>query len=133
MEDILKSEVAKPDSRVEALEAEKACLAKEIEALKAAATPSRNHQTLSPASSQSSTDEEKREDNVRKMYIKTKRQYDILHSVANNLVTCTRSVDLSSFGEFGMYMKKLRSALDVDDGAQNRHALVLRKTDDEDD
>jgi hypothetical protein len=51
---------------------------------------------------------------VRKMYIKVKRQYDILHSVANDLAICTRSMDLSSFGEFGTYMNKLRNSLDMD-------------------
>jgi len=135
LEDVLKSQAEKFDPRLQALEDDKARLTKEVETLKTAATAFRQHQTLSPVPSQSSsTDEEKREDNVRKMYIKTKRQYDILHSVANNLATCTRSMDLSSFGEFGVYMKKLRSSLDLDDGsASTRQALVLRKMDDEDD
>ncbi|KAF2827678.1 hypothetical protein CC86DRAFT_349360 [Ophiobolus disseminans] len=133
LEDILKSQAARSDPRIEALEDEKTRLAKEIETLKTPAKLYGTHSTLSPAPFQSSTDEDKREDNVRKMYIKTKRQYDILHSVANNLVTCTRSMDLSSFGEFGMYVKKLRASLDVDDSARDRHALVLRRVDDDDD
>lgn len=56
-------------------------------------------------------DEETKENNVRKMYMKTKRQYDVLHAVCSNLVTCTRSIELSSFGEFGGYVRQLRDCL----------------------
>jgi hypothetical protein len=116
------------------LEDENARLVKELDTLKAA-TISRPLLALSPVPSQSSsTDDDKRESNVRKMFVRTKRQYDVLLSVASNLVICTRSMDLSSFGEFGRYMKKLRSTLDLakERTGPGAHALVLRQQDDDD-
>lgn len=129
--DILKSQPSKSDPRIAELETANASLAQEVESLKAAVKTSRSQPTLSPVPSQASSDEEKREDNVRKMYIKTKRQYDIMHSVAQNLVSCTRSMDLSIFGEFGVYMKKLRGCLEGNGGGKQGNggsrAVVLKK------
>jgi hypothetical protein len=114
---------------VASLQSGKAQLVAGIERLRVATRPSRNESTLSsgPLLS-SSANEDKREDNVRKMYIKTKRQYDILRSVANDVATCTRSMDLSSFGEFGKYMRKLRASLNPEeDGGHDGQALNVRK------
>jgi hypothetical protein len=117
LQDILKSKTEHEHTRkqVQTLQDDKARLLAENESLKAIASTSHKLPTLPPVpSSSSSTDEERRDENVRKMYIKVKRQYDILHSVANELAVCTRSIDLSSFGEFGTYMRKLRNSLDTD-------------------
>jgi hypothetical protein len=118
LNDILKAknEEEHTQEQVESLQNDKARLLAENETLKAVASAPRKIPTLSPvpSSSSSSTEEERRDENVRKMYIKVKRQYDILHSIANDLAICTRSMDLSSFGEFGTYMKKLRNSLDMD-------------------
>jgi hypothetical protein len=122
------------EERLHTLEDENARLVKELDTVKAA-TISRPLLALSPVPSQSSsTDDDKRESNVRKMFVRTKRQYDVLLSVASNLVICTRSMDLSSFGEFGRYMKKLRSTLDLakERTGPGAHALVLRQQDDDD-
>jgi hypothetical protein len=117
LQDILKSKTEDQHTReqVQSLQNDKARLLAENKTLKAMTSTSHKLPTLSPVPSSSSyTDEETRDENVRKMYIKVKRQYDILHSVANELAVCTRSIDLSSFGEFGTYMRKLRNSLDTD-------------------
>lgn len=133
VDNILKNSAASA-TKVETLETENGRLLHEVETLKAAATTFRSPPMLSSAPSSISSDEGKREENVRKMFVTTKRKYDILQSAASNLVTCTRSMDLSCFGEFGGYVKKLRGALDLGDGSQSsRQALVLRKADDDDD
>jgi hypothetical protein len=127
LQEILKSKTEDEHTReqVQILQNDKARLLAENETLKTMSSAVRKLPTLSPVpSSSSSTDEERRDENVRKMYIKVKRQYDILHSVANELAVCTRSMDLSSFGEFGSYLKKLRNSLDTDgrasaEGTQN--------------
>ncbi|KAH7095214.1 hypothetical protein FB567DRAFT_511999 [Paraphoma chrysanthemicola] len=100
-------------------------LAKEVETLRVAAS-SNPRPTLSPVPSQSSasTDEDKREDNVRIMFVRTKRQYDILFSVANNLAICTRSMDLSSFGDFGRHLKRLRTTLETDIGVHGAKSIT---------
>jgi hypothetical protein len=134
LNDILKFKAQQKEyqEQNQTLQNDKSRLVAEVEYLKAAQS-ARSLSTSSPVPSLSSfTNDEKREDNVRKMYIKTKRQYDILHSVANDLATCTRSMDLSSFGEFGKYLRKLRASLDVEDGACNRQAHGLRRLDDND-
>jgi hypothetical protein len=59
-------------------------------------------------------DEERKEDNVRKSYVRVKRQYDILRAAAKDLSECTRSLDLSSFSEFGRYMERLRAPLEAE-------------------
>jgi chromosome segregation ATPase len=108
--------------RVTSLETENARLTKEINTLKAAtASSSQSRIATSPVPSQSSsTDEEWRVDNIRKVYSKIRLQYDILHSAANSLVSCTRTMDLSSFGEFGKCMKKLKNALYSESGQAKR-------------
>lgn len=97
--------------QVSTLQATNAALTKELESLKEA-----KRSTLSPAPSSScgscSTEDQLRENNVRKIYLKVKRRYDHLQSVAVNLNTCTRGMDLTSFGEFGAYLKQLKVALD---------------------
>jgi hypothetical protein len=131
LNDIPKHSAEQKDTQeqVASLQRGKAQLAAEIEILRVATRPSRNGTILSPGPLlSSSANEDKREDNVRKMYIKTKRQYDILRSVANDLATCTRSMDLSSFGEFGKYMRKLRASLNLEeDGGHDGQALDVRK------
>lgn len=91
-------------------------LVQEIEKLKAEKNlPSWRFAMPSPAPSSSiSTDDEKKLDNIRKTYAKVKRRFDNLHSIAINITKCTRSMDLSSFGEFGQYLRKLKAALDED-------------------
>jgi hypothetical protein len=77
-------------------------------------TPSsQNCTTLSPVPSNnsSSSEEEKKVENIRKTYMKVKKQLDSLHAAAVNITTCTRSMDLTSFGEFGQYIRQLRKAL----------------------
>lgn len=69
--------------------------------------------SASPFRSTASVDEQKTE-GVRRMYVKIKRKHDNLHSVLINLETCTRSMNLSSFGEFGRIMKQVRAALEED-------------------
>jgi hypothetical protein len=134
LDNILKSHLAASDIKVKSLETQNARLLHEVVTLKAAATSFRSLPTLSPAPSSICSDEDKRKENVRKMFVTTKRKYDILQSAASNLVTCMRSMDLSCFGEFGGCVKKLRDALDPGDGSQSsRQALILRKADDDDD
>lgn len=50
--------------------------------------------------------------NIRKTYIMVKKRYDNLHSVASNISTAARGWDYGSFGEFGAYLKQLKTALD---------------------
>ncbi|KAH9880143.1 hypothetical protein J1614_002169 [Plenodomus biglobosus] len=69
--------------------------------------------SASPFRSIGPVDEQKNE-GIRRTYVKIKRKYDILHSVLKSLETCTRSMDLSSFGEFGRCMRLVRSALEED-------------------
>lgn len=135
LEDILKPKSEEKDVReqVERLKKDNARLLAEIVTLKAKAASSNDRSDLSPvpSSTSSAAGEDKKEDNVRKMYIKTKRQHDILQAVANDLATCTRSMDLSSFGEFGRYMKKLRGALEIEDGGQIRPVSNVLKADED--
>jgi hypothetical protein len=72
--------------------------------------------TLSPAPSSHSSlsNEDQKAENLRRTYLKVKRRFDNLHSVCVNLATCTRSMDLSSFGEFGRYLDQLKAALEED-------------------
>jgi hypothetical protein len=135
LNDILKPKAEEKGTSddMEASKKEIARLSAENVALKAKAASSQSRSTLSPVpSSTGSTDEDRREDNVRKIYIKTKRQYDVLLAVANNLITCTRAMDLTCFGEFGNYMVKLRKAIEGDNSTLNRLAPVVAKQDDDD-
>jgi len=71
---------------------------------------------LSPAPSQSSAsfDGQIKSDNIRKTYIKVKRRYNTLRSAADDLSTTTRNMDLTSFGEFGSCLRRLKLAMDED-------------------
>jgi len=75
-------------------------------------TPSVQH---SPFRSTAAVEEQK-VDNIRKTYATIKRRFDMLHSVAVNLSTCTRSMEASTFGEFGQYLRQLRAVLEEDGG-----------------
>jgi hypothetical protein len=138
LEDILKpkSEDKDAQQQLESLRKDNTRLSVENAALKAATAmgPFQSRSLLSPApsSTSSSASDDKKEDNVRKMYIKTKRQHDILQAVANDLVKCTRSMDLSSFGEFGRYVNKLKVTLEVDDGGHVRPVANVLKADEDD-
>lgn len=84
-----------------------------------AAEPSQPSQLLSPAPSSvtsyaPTTTEERKEENIRKTYIRVKRRFDNLHAAAGDLTNCTRGMDLSSFGQFGQYLRQLKRALDED-------------------
>jgi len=135
LDNILKSQpAAECDTKVEILKTENARLVQELETLKAAATTLRS--TISPVPSSVYSDEDKKEENVRKMFVATKRKYDILVSVAAELITYTRSMDLSCFGDFGKEIKRLRKALESTDKSQSDpRARLMRKAhdDDEDD
>jgi hypothetical protein len=100
--------------------------------LKANAVSSQNCTILSPVpSSISSADDDRKEDNIRRIYIKTKRQYDVLLAATKNLLTCTRSMDLSCFGEFGSYMAKLRKVLEGEASSRSDRAQIVFKEDDD--
>ena len=64
--------------------------------------------------------ESPKEDNIRKVYTKTKRRFDSLHSVAMQLVHCTRTIDLIAWGEFGRCLGKLREILNEDEKERAR-------------
>jgi hypothetical protein len=138
LEDILKPKSEEKDAQqeLETLRKTHTRLSVEIAALKTAtavgSSQSRSLLSPAPSSTSSSASDDKKDDNVRKMYIKTKRQHDILQAVANDLMSCTRSMDLSSFGEFGRYMKKLKGALEADDGGQVRPVANVMKADGDD-
>ncbi|KAF1956533.1 hypothetical protein CC80DRAFT_504372 [Byssothecium circinans] len=76
-----------------------------------------------PSPSAASSDSQTRDENLRKTFITVKRKYDNLHSTCENISTATRGMDLSSFGEFGRYVKTMRSTMNdesapsVDEGA----------------
>ncbi|KAF2129960.1 hypothetical protein P153DRAFT_431040 [Dothidotthia symphoricarpi CBS 119687] len=70
---------------------------------------------FSPAPSSASTTDEKKTENIRTTFIKVNRKYSALRSVAAKLTTCTRTMDLSSFGEFGKYCRQLGMVLKDDE------------------
>jgi hypothetical protein len=161
VEDIMKSKVETKKPTEEFLVMENARLRQENERLKFAAssttknrapptptspsssyppgsifnTPSfQNRATLSPApsSNSSSSEEEKKVENIRKTFMAVKKRFDNLHAVSNNIARCTRSMDLSSFGEFGQYVRQLKKVLE-DDSNQMRQVIVARGRGDDDD
>jgi len=85
---------------------------------RASPTPSMTSSQLTSA-----TDAEQRLVNVRKTYITVKKRYDNLHSVVSNISTATRSWDYCNFGEFGAYLKQLKTALD--ENGPEEQSLVL--------
>ncbi|KAI1514949.1 GAS multi-domain protein [Pyrenophora tritici-repentis] len=58
-----------------------------------------------------STADSHKDDNIRKVYARTKLRFDSLHSVAINMVHCTRNMDLSAWGEFGKCVGKMKEVL----------------------
>jgi hypothetical protein len=78
------------------------------------------HSSASPVPSQSSTalsqsttsNAEQRLANIRKTYITVKKRYDNIHSVAMNISTTTQIWDYGSLGEFGQYLRQLKTALE---------------------
>jgi uncharacterized protein YgiM (DUF1202 family) len=140
LEDIVQSNAAGSNTRGSTLQDENSRLqdensrlaqelsaAVEAAAASAASAQARTVSSPVPSSSSAFTDEERREDNVRTVYLITKKNYDILYGVANDLRTCTSQMDLSSFGEFGKCMKKLRKCLAVEEEPE----VVRRKNNDD--
>ncbi|KAF1843802.1 uncharacterized protein K460DRAFT_397022 [Cucurbitaria berberidis CBS 394.84] len=109
-------------------------LVKENQTLTAVAGTSTTHRsTLSPAPSSSAcSNEEKKTENIRRTYVKVKRRFDHLHKAANDLATCTWSIDVSNFGEFGQYLKQLRTALDEDSSLEGQSFVVRDQSRDKD-
>jgi regulator of replication initiation timing len=81
--------------------------------------------SLSSLQSASLSDNDVKLANVRKTYITVKKRYDNLHSVASNISTATRPWDYSNFGEFGAYLRQLKTALDENGAAEQGSVLVL--------
>ncbi|CAO2656208.1 Nn.00g050110.m01.CDS01 [Neocucurbitaria sp. VM-36] len=133
LEDIIKAQDSEDNKhtqevkeQMKTMKDENARLARENEILKAAATPSSLHRsTTSPAPSSVSSDKEQKTENIRRTYVKVKRRYDHLHKAANDLSMCTRSTDLSCFGEVGQCLKHLRTALEED--SHERQALLVHE------
>jgi hypothetical protein len=133
LDDILKPKAEKnATEEIEQIKKDNRRLSAENISLKAKVASSQNRAVLSPVpSNNSSTDDERKEDNIRKIYIKTKRQYDVLLAATKNLLACTRSMDLSCFGEFGSYTAKLRKSLEGGDVSQSQQVQVVFKEDEE--
>jgi hypothetical protein len=122
-----KAEIESTQERMKTLEKEISQLLAENKSLKAAVASSQGPLvTPLKLSTTPSPEEELREGNVRKMYIKTKRQFDVLHSVANDLATSTRTLDVSNFGDFGKYLRRLRSFLEMEGNANDDSVLAMR-------
>lgn len=58
--------------------------------------------------------QERKEENVRKVYLRVKNQFDNLQLAASNLMKCTRGMELSNFGQFGKYLRQLKTVLEED-------------------
>lgn len=130
LQDVLKnSETAK--TQVTALQATNQRLTNEIKTLKSL----KFVPPPSPAPSSAfsfSSDEERREENVRKMYVKTKRQFDDLTAATKDLMDCTKGMDLSSFGDFGRCVKRMKTAVEPENGVVERRVDGVGEADDED-
>ncbi|KAF2800847.1 hypothetical protein K505DRAFT_331416 [Melanomma pulvis-pyrius CBS 109.77] len=92
-------------------------LSKDIESLK----NSYKRSTLSPTPTLtpthvSSSSEDAKIDNVRKTYIRVKMRYDNLYSIAKKLHVSTKGMGLSNFGEFGAYLRQLKTVIEDVDG-----------------
>jgi DNA repair exonuclease SbcCD ATPase subunit len=70
---------------------------------------SRSTFSLTPTASSA---QETKVENIRKTYIRVKMRYDILFSVAKDIHTSTNGMNLANFGEFGGYLKQLRTAIE---------------------
>jgi hypothetical protein len=117
------AELTHTHSQLQTLQSENTQLLTDNELLKAKISTLSPVPSLSPLSSH--TDEDIKETNVRKMYVKTKRQYDVLRAAATDLARCTRTWDLTCAGEIGVGVKKLRKALDDEGGTV--HTVGARK------
>ncbi|KAH7394110.1 hypothetical protein DE146DRAFT_757587 [Phaeosphaeria sp. MPI-PUGE-AT-0046c] len=111
------------EEQVKSMQAKNGRLVNEIQTSKSAASNGVPKFAPPPSPAPSSTfsfssDEGKKEENVRTMYTKLRRQYDILASVAKNHLDCTRGMDLSGFGDFGRGVKRLKIAMENDDGLE---------------
>lgn len=95
--------------QISTLQATNAVLVKEVEMLK---DTKRSLLSPAPSSSSQSSDEQNRIENVRKTYMKIKRNYDVLHSAAVKLNTCTNGMSFTNFGDFGSSLRQLRQVLD---------------------
>ncbi|PSN62657.1 hypothetical protein BS50DRAFT_638268 [Corynespora cassiicola Philippines] len=67
--------------------------------------------SVAPAIGTSHSLEEK-SDNIRRVFLRVKRKYDTVHSLVSKLVTDTRGLNLSLFGEFGQHIGSLRKLLE---------------------
>jgi chaperonin cofactor prefoldin len=123
-----------PSSTPPDLLSENARLRTENDRLRSLGLPSPSPSSISSSqdvkASTSSSQEMIKENNIRKTYAKVKRKFDNLHSIAVDLATCTRSMDMSSFGEFGSYLRQLKKALEED--AAERTGVVHAAKDEDD-
>lgn len=110
----LATEMLQLANQIEALQREVSDLKADNAALRISASSTPSPRSDSPAHSLSSaqSDADIRLANIRKTYITVKRRYDNLHSIAANISTVTQSWDHGSFGEFGSYLRQLKTALD---------------------
>jgi hypothetical protein len=124
-----------PSSTPPDLQSENARLRKENERLRSFGLLSPASSSISSSSqdakaSTSSSQEIIKENNIRKTYTKVKRRFDSLHSIAVDLITCTRSMDTSSFGEFGRYLRQLKKVLEEDNAERTGVVHVAKDEDD---
>lgn len=135
-----KQDSSQPQPQLQQLRSENSKLRQENSRLRDAAAqqrltprhspPPSHRATLSPAPSTSSsgvstsTEEERKMNNIRKTYTSVKLKFDRLRSIAKKLTLCTQSMDLSSFGEFGGHLKRLREALEEEEQKRVGGGLV---------
>jgi hypothetical protein len=125
-----KAEIENMQERMKTMEKEISQLLAENRSLKAAVESPQNPPVTPPNPLITpSPEEDRREGNVRRMYVKTKRQFDILRSVANDLATSTRGLDVGNFGDFGKYLRRLRSILETEGDTDDDTALARRALD----
>jgi hypothetical protein len=88
---------------------------------------------LSPVPSRTTclSEEEKKNENIRKTYITVKKRFDNLHAASVNVSRCTQGMDLTSSGEFGQYVRQLGRVLE-EDGNEMGQAMVARRREDGD-
>jgi uncharacterized phage infection (PIP) family protein YhgE len=67
-----------------------------------------------------SSSEDLKLDNIRKTYAKLKMRQNSLQDIVRRLDSCTRSMDLSRFGEFGAVTRQMREWLEEDDRQQKQ-------------
>lgn len=137
LEEVLKCNEIKKE-QVADLQAQNGHLTNEIQTLKATAPSAGVKFVLppSPAPSSSfsfSSEEERKEENVRKMYSELRRQHGVVAAVTKDLLGCTRYMDLSSFGEFGRCVKRLKGAMEkTEDQGGVKRGCEIGKSDEDD-